>query len=284
MNTYQLLDSGDRKKLEQIGEYRIIRPAPQAIWKPFDPSLWADIDSEFIKEKGEKGVWKPRKNPEGIKRNKLGTGLPENWYINSPSDLQFKIEPNEYGNIGIFPEHWLYSSDLNNLLPKKAKILNAFTYTGSNCLDLVKAGHLVTVVDSAKTAITGYTFNLGLNNLSRQGQRLILEDTVKFLDREIRRGSKYDCVMIDAPSYGRGTKKEIFDIDTSLIKLFESAKKLTEKDGLIIFTLHSPRYTKAALTQTLEQIFKGKNINVQELLLEAKTNSYLTSGTFIQIQ
>ncbi len=284
MNTYQLLDSGNRQKLEQVGPYKIIRPAPQAIWEPFNPSLWNDIDSEFVKEKGEKGSWKPRKNPEGVKRKKLGTGLPENWFVDSPSGLQFKVEPNDYGNIGIFPEHWIYSNELNNLLPKKSKVLNVFTYTGSNCLDLVKSGHLVTVVDSAKTAISGYTFNLGLNKLSRQGQRLVLEDAIKFLDREIRRESKYDCVMIDAPSYGRGTKKEVFDIDESLIKLFQNAKRLAKKDGIVIFTLHSPRYTQAALKQSLEQIFEGKNINIQELMLEAESKSYLTSGTFVQIQ
>jgi 23S rRNA (cytosine1962-C5)-methyltransferase len=284
MTTYKLLDSGNQRKLEQVGDYVIIRPAPQAIWEPFTPEIWKNADSEFVKEKGEKGMWKGLKNPEGVKRNKLGAGIDDSWNVVSPNGLKYFIEPNDFGNIGIFPEHWIYSNDLPKLLPARAKVLNVFTYTGSNALDLVKAGCDVTVVDSAKTAMNTYTHNLDANKLSRKGQRLILEDANKFLEREIRRGSTYDCVMVDAPSYGRGTKNEVFDIEFHLIKLMQAAKKLTTSDGTIIITLHSPRFTLAALKQTVEQMFKGrKEINIQELNLKAENGSYLTSGMLIQV-
>lgn len=283
MSTYQLLDSGNGRKLEQVGDYTIIRPAPQAIWEPFSPELWDNADSEFIKEKGERGVWRARKIPDGVKRKAMGQGIPDSWIVVSPTGIRYHVEPNDFGNIGFFPEHWLYAGDLAPLLAPRSKVLNVFTYTGSNALDLVKAGHDVTVVDSAKTAITTYTNNMESNTLSRKGQRLILEDAVKFMDREVRRKSRYDMVMIDAPSYGRGTKKEIFDLEKKLIKLFENARDLTTRTGSIIFTLHSPRYTHAGLKQTLLQIFPKREIVIQELLLEASNDSYLPSGTLIQI-
>lgn len=284
MSTYQLLDSGDGRKLEKIGDYVLIRPAPQAIWQPFSPELWSQAHSEFLKEKGEKGIWRPRNLPEGVKKNQAGRGVPDSWTVVSPSKIKYAVEPNDYGNIGIFPEHWLYSQDLVSLLPKKPKVLNVFTYTGSSCLDLVKAGAEVTVVDSTKSAINTYVHNLEANGFSRQGQRLILEDAMKFLEREKRRNSKYDCVMIDAPSYGRGTKGEIFDLEKELIRLLELSNTLCAEDGTIIFTLHSPRYTQAALEQVVRQMFSSrKDILVQELKLPAKSDSYLTAGILIQI-
>lgn len=284
MSTYQLIDCGNRKKLEQIGDYKIIRPAPQAIWEPFNPDLWVDIDSEFVKTKGEKGEWKARKNPDGIKRYQLGTGIPVNWEVDSPSGLQWKVEPNDYGNIGIFAEHWLYSNLIANSKSKKPSVLSLFSYSGSNCLDLVKAGARVTVVDSAKTAMNDYTYNLGLNNLSREGQRLILEDTTKFTDREIRRGSKYDIILCDAPSYGRGTKGEIFDIDEQLLSLIHSCRDLLDSKGTLIFTLHSPRYTLSVLNQAFSQVFSSKTVTVEELLLECISGAKLPSGIKIEVK
>ena len=284
MQPYQLLDSGDGRKLERVGEYTIIRPAPQAIWAPFTPEAWDQAQSEFVKEKGEKGVWRPRNLPGDVKKKQAGTGIPDSWNVASPSGIRYYVEPNEYGNIGIFPEHWIYSAELPKLLPKNAKVLNVFTYTGSNAIDLLKSGAQVTAVDSAKTAMNTYVSNLEANGLGRKGSRLILEDAMKFLQREVRRESEYDCVMIDAPSYGRGTKNEVFDLEVEFVKLLHAAKKLCRPDGTIIITLHSPRYTQAALEQTVRQLFAHRqDILVQELKLEAENGSYLTSGTLIQI-
>ena len=284
MQPYQLLDSGDGRKLERVGEYTIIRPAPQALWAPFTPDVWSEAQSEFVKEKGEKGVWRPRNLPEDVKKKDAGKGVPDAWNVASPSGIRYYIEPNEYGNIGIFPEHWIYSAELPDILPKNAQVLNVFTYTGSSALDLVKAGARVTAVDSAKTAMNTYVNNLEANKFGRQGSRLVLEDATKFLQREIRRESQYDCVMIDAPSYGRGTKNEVFDLEKELVKLLRAAKSLCRADGTIIITLHSPRYTQAALEQTVRQLFAHRqDILVQELKLEAENGSYLTSGTLIQI-
>ncbi len=281
MKNYELLDCGSGRKLERYGDYILIRPCPQAIWMPFNPELWNQADSEFTKE-GEKGTWKGLKNPTGMKRNKLGSGLPDNWTIESKSGISWQIEPNEYGNIGIFTEHWTYVSDMLKDFDKKGKTLNLFSYTGSNSVDLVKNKHRVTVVDSSKNAMDGYTYNLGLNNLSREGQRLIHEDVLKFTAREIRRGNEYDNIVCDSPSFGRGTKGEVFDIDKHLIELLTTCKTLLAKKGKLYFTLHSPRFTATALENIAKQLFDDKTVTVTEILNPCKSGVNLPSGHLIK--
>jgi 23S rRNA (cytosine1962-C5)-methyltransferase len=283
MSKYELLDCGNGQKVEMLGDYKVIRPCPQAIWKPFNPKLWEYADTIFARTTGEKGEWKAQKNPDEIKRNKLGMGVPTSWTITSPTGLEWNVEPNEFGNIGVFTEHWQYGPDLVNFFDKKGKVLNLFSYTGSSCVDLVKAGYKITVVDSSSAAIDHYTHNLGLNGLSREGQRLILEDVYKFIAREVRRDSKYDAIMCDAPSFGRGTKGEVFNIEDHLVQILETCNKLLSKKGKMVLTLHSPRFTPQILKILCEQIFGGKKIEVSEILNPCKSGVMLPSGFLVKI-
>lgn len=281
---YSIIDCGNQKKLEQIGEYRVIRPCPQALWEPLQPELWdKDIDSEFVREVGEKGKWKARKNPDGVKRNKLGSGLPQNWIVESPDGLEWLVEPNEFGNIGIFTEHWTYAPALADWFRKPGPIMNIFTYSGSNCVSLVQEGFRVTAVDSSKNAMDTYVYNLGQNNLSREGQRLVLEDAYKFMQRETRRGNTYPGIMIDAPSFGRGTKGEVFKIEDDLINLLKTAKTLLAKDGKLVLTLHSPRFTPAILKIVVQQLFQGKTVTVEEILQKVQSGVELPSGFLVKV-
>ncbi|NJL96388.1 hypothetical protein HC766_00380 [Candidatus Gracilibacteria bacterium] len=282
MKDYQLLDCGNQKKLEKYGKYILIRPCPQAIWQPYSQELWSKAHSEFIKESSEKGQWKALQNPEGLKRNKLGSGIPDNWEIMNDG-TKWRIEPNEYGNIGVFTEHWTYLNEVIQNFSNKGKTLSLFTYTGSNTVDLVKADHKVTVVDSSKNAIDGYTFNLGLNNLSREGQRLILEDVLKFTAREIRRGTLYSNIICDAPSFGRGTKGEVFDIDKNLVELLDTCKQLLTPKGKIFFSLHSPRYTITGLQNLAKQLFPKHQVTIEEILNPCNSGINLPSGHLIKI-
>jgi 23S rRNA (cytosine1962-C5)-methyltransferase len=284
MPEYRLLDCGNQKKLEQIGDYKIIRPCPQALWEPLNPQDWeVDIDSEFTREEGEKGIWKARKNPEGLKRNKLGSGLPESWIVQSPDGLEWLVQPNEFGNIGIFTEHWTYAPALSDWFRKPGPILNVFTYSGSNCVSLVRDGFRVTAVDSSKNAMDTYVYNLGQNNLSREGQRLILEDAFKFMSREVRRGNTYPGVMIDAPSFGRGTKGEVFKIEDDLIELLKTAQSLLSPDGKLVLTLHSPRFTPMILQIIIQQLFKEKKVTVEEILQHCESGVDLPSGLLVKV-
>ena len=283
MTNYRLLDCGNGQKVEILGDFKVIRPCPQAIWKPFNPKLWADADSSFERTTGEKGTWKALKNPDNQKRNKLGGGTPDDWEVISASGVLWRIRPNDYGNIGVFTEHWQYAPGLVNFFDKKGKILNLFSYTGSNNIDLVKAGFKVTVVDSSSVALDDYTHNLGLNRLSREGQRLILEDVYKFIARETRREVKYDGIICDAPSFGRGTKGEVFNIEEDLIKLLDTIKLLMTPKGKLVLTLHSPRFTPRILETVCTQIFAKKKVEVSEILNPCESGVQLPSGFLVKV-
>jgi 23S rRNA (cytosine1962-C5)-methyltransferase len=278
-NTYHLLDCGDQKKVEQFGQYKLIRPCPQALWPITKPELWTNADSEFVRGEGEKGRWKALKTSDGA----LGGGFPAHWEVESPDGLKWLVEPNEFGNVGIFTEHWTYANDLIGFFPLRGKILNLFTYSGSNCLTLVRAGYKVTAVDSSKSAMDTYTYNLGLNNLSREGQRLILEDVYKFVAREQRRGATYDGIMIDAPSYGRGTKGEVFKIEDDLVRLLKVVKDLLAPQGKLVLTLHSPRFTPVSLEIICQQIFPNCPVEAKEIIQVCQSGMRLPSGFLVKV-
>ncbi len=283
MSKYVLLDCGNQQKLEMLGDYKVIRPCPQALWEPMDPSLWVDVDSEFVREVGEKGSWHPRKVPDGVKRKAVGMGVPHQWIIESNDGLKWQVEPNDFGNIGVFTEHWTYAPSLKDFFRKPGPVLNLFTYSGSNCVSLVEAGFRVTAVDSSKSAIDTYVYNLAENELSREGQRLILEDAYKFLAREQRRESKYPGIMIDAPSFGRGTKGEVFKIEDDLLNLLKTARDLLTQDGKLVLTLHSPRFTPITLEVLCSRLFEGKKVEVAEIVQNCASGIKLPSGFLVKI-
>lgn len=269
---YRLLDCGDYKKVEFLGEYKIIRPCPQACWEPFDKNLWKNPDVEFKRTGEEKG--------EYVKIS--SRTLPKDWTIENEHGIKWEINPNEFGNIGVFTEHWVYAYDLPKFFESK-KILNLFTYSGSSCVNLVNDDFAVTAVDSSKVALSSYTRNLELNGLSRDGQRLILEDCYKFIAREERREAKYDGIMVDAPSYGRGTKGEVFKIEEDLKKILLSCKKILSEKGRMIVTLHSPRFTPKVLEILVSQIFDTKTIETEEILNPCESGVMLPSGFLVKI-
>lgn len=338
---YHFLDSGGGRKLEKFGDLTLIRPCPQAMWNPLNPKSWEKFDAEFVRTTEEKGDWQT--NPSGP--NKLYT-LPKNWLINSKNGLVWTIEPNDFGNLGVFCEHWEYVESLVNFFNKNTnkldnsdtktenisnlsidsgqlleqpidsqqnfdetsnltttentktnssdfnnqnnqnnqfKILNLFTYSGSSCVWLIKQGFCVTAVDSSRSAMDLYNLNLDNNKLSRDGQRMILEDVDKFVDREIRREAQYDGIMIDAPSYGRGRKGELFKIEEHLVNLLKKTKNLLKRDGKLVLTLHSPRFTPAILSILVGQIFEGKKVETCEIMLKCQNGIDLPSGFLVKI-
>jgi 23S rRNA (cytosine1962-C5)-methyltransferase len=268
---YRLLDCGDYKKVEILGDYKIIRPCPQACWQPFDKSLWGNVDAEFVRTTEEKGEYIV-----------TGKKMPKSWTLENANGITWEIEPNDFGNIGVFTEHWVYAVELPKFFEGK-KVLNLFTYSGSNCVNLVRDGFKVTAVDSSKVALSTYTRNLELNSLSREGQRIILEDCYKFIAREERREAQYDAIMVDAPSYGRGTKGEVFKIEDDIRKILETCKKILTPEGAMILTLHSPRFTPTILEIMVGQIFKNKTVECQEILNKCESGVKLPSGFLVKI-
>lgn len=294
---YKLIDCGGKRKLEVFGDIILIRPCPQALWEPKLTEEWENIDAEYIRTSEEKGKWVwnsnkyfyPTKKKGEKKFTEAGDNpknpiVPQNWEIEGPNGLKWIVEPNEFGNIGVFVEHWTYVNKVLDNLKQKSRILNLFTYSGSNCVYLAKHGHQVTAVDSSKNAMTVYNNNLVLNEVPKEGQRLILEDCIKFINREIRRSAKYNCIMIDAPSYGRGTKGEVFKIEDDLKELLENAKELVEKDGYIVCTLHSPRFTPKILEILARSIFENAtDVKCQEILVKCESGFEIPSGFLLEI-
>lgn len=267
---YLLLDSGNRKKIEKFGDYILIRPQQQAIWKPFKPEIWSNFDSEFIRVKGEKGIWK-------------GKTIPKDYYILSPAKVWMKVELNDFGNVGIFSDHWTYASSLKNFFDKNELILNLFSYSGSSVLPLLKEGFKSVAVDSSKSAMNLYSCNLKKNNINRDGQKLVLEDALKFCRREIRREKNYGSIMVDMPSFGRGIKGEVFDIDKQFFEVLQICKSLLKPKGKIVLTFHSPRYTLEGLKIILGQIFPSKMLEVKEILNPCVSGVKLPNGILTKI-
>lgn len=272
---YKLLDCGNGQKLELIGAYKGIRPCPQAIWQPRDPELWSTgVNFEFSREHNSKGEW--------IEYTELPSDI--EWDITSEDGLKWTVDRNAFGNIGFFTEHWTYTHELLELFDPQEPVLNLFSYTGSSCLRLAQSGYKITVVDSSKNAITAYNRNLEINSISRDGQRLILEDCFKFIEREVRRSHTYGSLIVDAPSYGRGTKGEVFDIEKDLTSLLQTCAALLKPDGKMVLTLHSPRYTPLSLKLVCEDIFPNKKITSREIVQDCISGSQLPSGFLVIIQ
>jgi 23S rRNA (cytosine1962-C5)-methyltransferase len=287
MSVYRLLDCGSQKKVEMLGDYKVIRPCPQALWDIDEDSMvkyWQNVDAEFALVEGEKGKWKNRNLNPDEKRNKQGIGIPMEFEIESSDGVKWIIEPNEYGNIGVFTEHWLYGPALANQFQPKCKVLNLFTYSGSSCVSLAKDGYHITAVDSSKASMDRYTSNLDLNEVNRQGQRFILEDVYKFVAREARREAKYQAIMLDAPSYGRGTKGEVFKIEEDLVKLLRTVYQLLSKNGMMVVTLHSPRFTPALLQILISKLFPERTVIAEELIQKCESGVGLPSGFLVTIK
>jgi 23S rRNA (cytosine1962-C5)-methyltransferase len=280
---YRLLDCGNQKKVEMLGDLKVIRPCPQAMWEIENEKYWQDADAEFGLVDGEKGKWKNLKPDPDLKRKHQGSGLPSEFNILSSDGIDWIIEPNEYGNIGVFTEHWMYGPGLSDVFAPKCKVLNLFTYSGSNCVALAKKGYRITAVDSSKASMDRYSQNLDNNNVSRGGQRFILEDAYKFVAREGRRGEKYGAIMIDAPSYGRGTKGEVFKIEDDLVKLLKASFELLERAGYMVVTLHSPRFTPAILQIMMSKLFPSKTVTAEEIVQKCESGTGLPSGFLVRI-
>jgi len=258
---YSLIDSGDQKKLEQFGKVTLVRPCGQALWKPL-LKKW-ESDASFSRE--EKEGW---------------TGsLPKDW-ICELEGLKFKLSGTDFGHIGIFPEHsFLWKAAANEIQPG-SRILNLFAYSGAATFALAKAGAEVCHVDASQGMVNWARENAVLNELEDKPIRWIVDDVMKFLKREIRRGRKYDGILLDPPSFGRGAKGEVFKIERDIHALLSLCKELlSERPLFVICSNHTNTMTPIVMGHLLEEVF-GKNVDSGELLLKAEKGRDIPTGTY----
>ena len=272
-STYELIDAGNFKKLEKIGPFKFIRPAPQATWKPSCRQEWKQYDAEFQRGQNGDGKW--------IFKNKQ---LPSKFEMTFSHNLKLFVKLTDFGHLGFFPEHHNIS-DLMELLSstssKPLRILNLFAYTGALSILTAKLGAEVTHVDSSKTSVQWAKDNATLNHDKPLKIRWIVEDVKKFVAREIRRKSLYDIIILDPPSFGRGTKGEVWKIEEDLIPLLEQIKELQSSNFCFLkLSSHSAGHTPIALYNLLQDICcKSKGTFVyKEMTVQSQQGMLLPSG------
>lgn len=275
-NQYALVDSGNGRKLERFGPFLLSRPCSQAVWKPQLPDKeWEKADASFSREQENKWTDKHR--------------LPAEWQI-EVAGIHFKISPTDFGHLGIFPEQkpfweWIQSTVKAHATPSfKPRVLNLFAYSGGSTLAAAKAGAAVCHLDASKGMVTWARENGALNRVEHAPIRWIVEDVKKFLFRELKRGSRYEGIILDPPSFGRGTKGEIFKIEETIVSLLQECRTLFSDHPLfMLFSCHTPGFSPIVMQHLTEQAMhglKGK-ISVGEMVLSGEKQVFeVPSGTY----
>lgn len=272
---YELIDSGDGKKLERYGSYVLSRPDPQALWKPGrDKELWRDAHAVFIRD-GKTASWK--KSPT----------LPASWTIGF-GGMTLEIRTSSFKHTGLFPEQlgnweWLEKT-IGKVSGCTPKILNLFGYTGGASLACAKAGAEVCHVDGSKMAIDWARQNQKLSGLDDKPIRWILDDAVAFLRREIKRGNFYDGIIMDPPAFGHGPKGEIWKIEEQFTELMDLCMKvLSDQPILFLINGYASGFSPIAYQNNLLPLTEkfGGLIEIGELALaESNSTRLLPTGIF----
>ena len=242
---YECLDAGNGEKLERWGDVILRRPDPQAIWTVdiYDQS-WKNVDGHYFRSRKGGGEWKFYKK------------LPDHWTI-SYKELTFKVSPTNFKHTGLFPEqatNWDYMMDKIRKANRPIKVLNLFAYTGGATMACSAAGaEEVVHVDASKGMVSWAKENRGLSHLEDHKIRFIVDDCLKFVAREERRGRKYDAIIMDPPSYGRGPNGEVWKFEDNIYKLIEACTKILSEEPLF-FLINS--YTTGISSTVLENILK----------------------------
>ncbi len=246
---YALLDSGDGAKLERYGRYRIVRPEEQAMWSRRRDAEWEGADARFV------GV-----GDEEAGRWRFKTPLPETWPI-AYDEITFLGRFTSFRHVGVFPEqatHWEWTKARIAAAERPLKILNLFAYTGVASLIAAAAGAEVTHVDASKKAIGWARENQTLSGLEAAKVRWICDDAMKFVEREGRRGNRYDGIVLDPPKFGRGPKGEVWDLFTGLKPMMTACRALlSDNAAFLILTAYSIRASFTAIDELTAECLDG---------------------------
>lgn len=283
---YELIDSGDYEKLERFGKYIIRRPEPQAVWRKSLPEKeWEDAaDATFKKEKGkasqdgnDKGVW--------VQKN----GMPDQWFINyqyKEMKLRFRLGLTSFKHVGVFPEqseNWDFIYDtVRSLNVSEPKVLNLFAYTGGASIAAKSAGADVTHVDSVKQVITWSRENMDASDL--HDIRWIVEDALKFCRREVKRGKKYNGIILDPPAYGRGPDGEKWILEENIAEIMSLCSQLLEEsNSFLILNLYSMGFSAVIADNLIKDYFPDvKDRTYGELIVPEKSGKNLPLSIYIR--
>ena len=285
---YELIDSGNYEKLERFGKHILVRPEPQAVWQKSLPEKeWEDMaDAIFRREKGkssqdgnERGEWIQKK------------GMPDQWFINydyKDMHLKFRLGLTSFKHVGIFPEqaeNWNFIYDtIKSFNVSEPKVLNLFAYTGGASIAAKSAGADVTHVDSVKQVITWSRENMEASNLDNI--RWIVEDALKFCRREIKRGKKYNGIILDPPAYGRGPDGERWILEENIAELMSICHELLEdENSFLILNLYSMGFSPVIAENLIKNYFPAiESYQYGELLIPEKSGKRLPLSIFIRFK
>jgi 23S rRNA (cytosine1962-C5)-methyltransferase len=254
---FHIIDSGNGLKLEQYGNYRIVRPEAQALWRPTLPErVWNNVDAIFTGDTDEEAMGRWR-----FPKEQLG----ETWPL-SLLGVNFLGRFTSFRHVGVFPEqivHWTWLKETIEGAGRPLKVLNLFGYTGVASLVAAAAGAEVTHVDASKKAINWAKENQHLAGLDDAPIRWICEDAMKFIQREERRGNTYDIILTDPPRFGRGTHGEIWQLFDHLPLMLDICREILSKDALgLVLTAYSIRASFFSMHELLREIMRGAGGNV----------------------
>ncbi len=267
---YRLLDAGDREKLENWKGIILRRPDPMALWPRTKPELWEKADACYHRSNRGGGSWEFRKK------------LPESWNV-AYGDLVFKVSPTGFKHTGLFPEQCANWDLIQKLVSRKqgARILNLFAYTGAATMAASAAGAQEVVhLDASKGINEWAKENMRLSGLQNNAIRFIVDDALKFTSREIRRGRKYDGIIMDPPSYGRGPDNELFRFEDKINPLITSCLQLLSDDPLFFIintytTGYSPMVMYNTLKRHTEEMGLKGTVEADEIGIRIEDSSYV---------
>ncbi len=223
---YELIDCSEGERLERWGDIVLIRPDPQVIWKTNKKHpLWKKANARYHRSNSGGGQWETY------------TKIPAEWNVNY-NDLTFHIKTMGFKHTGLFPEqavNWDYMTDIIKKAGRPVKVLNLFAYTGGATIACLKAGASVTHVDASKGMVQWARENAQLSDVADKPVRWLVDDCIKFVQREIRRGNKYDIIIMDPPSYGRGPGGEIWKLEDEVYNFVSLCKEIVSENALAMF-------------------------------------------------
>lgn len=271
---YELLDSGNGQKLERFGTVILARPCAQAVWEPSRPELWESASATFDRKDGLN--WRGRER------------LPEEWVV-TVRGVRMRLSTTDFGHLGIFPEtldlwQWIAAAvrQAAAVRGETPRFLNLFAYSGGATLAAAKAGAECCHLDASKGMVEWARGNAALNGLEDAGIRFIVDDVSAFLKREVRRGRKYDCVLLDPPSFGRGKRGELYKVEKNVQETLDLVRQvLSDTPLFVILTSHTPGFSPIVLRNLLEQTCGKGTLTCGEMLLHGGQEVLdLPSGTW----
>ena len=256
---YEILDMANGEKLEKWGKYILIRPDPQIVWsKKTNPELWKKADARYIRSKTGGGHWETYSK------------IDNSWGINY-KNLKFNLKPMGFKHTGLFPEqatNWDYiiqKIDSRIKENKEVKVLNLFAYTGGATVAALSAGASVCHVDSSQGMVNWAKENVTSSGFKDKPVRFLVDDVIKFVNREIRRGNKYDMIIMDPPSYGRGKNGEVWNIEKDLNNLLEICSKILSSKPLAVIINTYTGGLSGTIIENVAKINFEKN-NVKKII------------------